>query len=119
MTNLKHIYDDHENVDMSLEDFKELFALCCKVNENVITLQPFHEISSETPLAMPPLSVEALSNTMDLRKINERSLLAFKPTISIKDLVVGKKYPICKIKKVTTKHGDTLVAELNDRVSKN
>ncbi|KAJ8935723.1 hypothetical protein NQ318_010573 [Aromia moschata] len=28
------------------------------------------------------------SNTMDLRKINERSLLAFKPTISIKDLVV-------------------------------
>ncbi|KAJ8939479.1 hypothetical protein NQ318_022533 [Aromia moschata] len=39
---------------------------------------------------------------------------AFKPTKSIKDLVVGKKYPICKIKKVTTKHGDTLVAELND-----
>lgn len=30
MTNLKHIYDDHVNVDMSFQDFKEMCASCWK-----------------------------------------------------------------------------------------
>ncbi|KAJ8913793.1 hypothetical protein NQ315_002699 [Exocentrus adspersus] len=51
---------------------------------------------------------------MDLTKINERSLLAYKPSISVKELEVGKEYIIHKIKKITTTHGDVLVTELND-----
>lgn len=30
MTNLKHIYDDHVNVDMSFQKFKDLCAFCWK-----------------------------------------------------------------------------------------
>ncbi|XP_018566086.1 uncharacterized protein LOC108907054 [Anoplophora glabripennis] len=51
---------------------------------------------------------------MDLATINEQSLLAFKPTKSLKELGTERKYPVCKIKKVPTKYGDGLVAELED-----
>ncbi|KAJ8914103.1 hypothetical protein NQ315_014299 [Exocentrus adspersus] len=52
---------------------------------------------------------------MDLRKVNQMSLLAFKPTIPLRNLKIDKKYRILGIKKITGgKYDDSLIAELEE-----
>ncbi|KAJ8911265.1 hypothetical protein NQ315_015268 [Exocentrus adspersus] len=52
---------------------------------------------------------------MDLSKVNEMSLLAFKPTIPLRNLKIDEKYRILGIKKITGgKYGDSLIAELEE-----
>ncbi|KAJ8915541.1 hypothetical protein NQ315_012424 [Exocentrus adspersus] len=52
---------------------------------------------------------------MDLRKVNQMSLLAFKPTIPLRNLKIDEKYRILGIKKITGgKYVDSLIAELEE-----
>ncbi|KAJ8914296.1 hypothetical protein NQ315_011281 [Exocentrus adspersus] len=52
---------------------------------------------------------------MDLRKVNQMSLLAFKPTIPLRNLKIDEKYRILGIKKITGgKYGHSLIADLEE-----
>jgi hypothetical protein len=46
LTNLKHIYDDHVNVDMSFQNFKDLCLLCWKDKYGFLVIDKDSNISS-------------------------------------------------------------------------
>lgn len=45
-TNLKHIYDDHVNVDMSFDQFKDLCSYCWMVNYGCLIIDKESELNS-------------------------------------------------------------------------